>query len=161
MEVISSKIKKDEEEGGVAGEWKYAAMVMDRSGDDFNQHWKCMSSLKPFPPKSFPGSTQLCSLRSLWYISPWLFPYIFTPMYTFKLCLVVFVAFTLILSLISSLILSLIFSLFRLCLVVFLAFTLILSLAVFCSAPHVIVPWHKINVHKSVNFFSIKDRRSK
>jgi len=55
--VISSKIKKDEEEGGVAGEWKYAAMVMD-----------------------------------------------------------------------------------RLCLVVFLAFTLILSLAVFCSAPHVIVP---------------------
>ena len=38
VEVISSKIKKDEEEGGVAGEWKYAAMVMDRSGDDFNQH---------------------------------------------------------------------------------------------------------------------------
>ena len=30
VEVISSKIKKDEEEGGVAGEWKYAAMVMDR-----------------------------------------------------------------------------------------------------------------------------------
>ena len=29
--VISSKIKKDEEDGGVAGEWKYAAMVMDRS----------------------------------------------------------------------------------------------------------------------------------
>ena len=29
--VISNKIKKDEEEGGVAGEWKYAAMVMDRS----------------------------------------------------------------------------------------------------------------------------------
>ena len=28
--VISSKIKKDEEDGGVAGEWKYAAMVMDR-----------------------------------------------------------------------------------------------------------------------------------
>ena len=33
--MISSKIKKDEEEGGVAGEWKYAAMVMDRSGDDY------------------------------------------------------------------------------------------------------------------------------
>ena len=31
-------------------------------------------------------------------------------------------------------------TIFRLCLVVFLAFTLILSLAVFCSAPHVIVP---------------------
>ena len=30
VEVISNKIKKDEEEGGVAGEWKYAAMVMDR-----------------------------------------------------------------------------------------------------------------------------------
>ena len=29
--MISNKIKKDEEEGGVAGEWKYAAMVMDRS----------------------------------------------------------------------------------------------------------------------------------
>ena len=32
--MISSKIKKDEEEGGVAGEWKYAAMVMDRFADD-------------------------------------------------------------------------------------------------------------------------------
>ena len=34
MVVISSKIKKDEEEGGVAGEWKYAAMVMDRFDDN-------------------------------------------------------------------------------------------------------------------------------
>ena len=34
--MISSKIKKDEEEGGVAGEWKYAAMVMDRFDDDAN-----------------------------------------------------------------------------------------------------------------------------
>ena len=32
--MISSKIKKDEEEGGVAGEWKYAAMVMDRFDHD-------------------------------------------------------------------------------------------------------------------------------
>ena len=36
VEVISSKIKKDEEEGNVAGEWKYAAMVMDRFGDNSN-----------------------------------------------------------------------------------------------------------------------------
>ena len=69
--VISSKIKKDEEDGGVAGEWKYAAMVMDRL--------------------VFPSEMKFSTI-------------------------------------------------FRLCLVVFLAFTLILSLAVFCSAPHVIVP---------------------
>ena len=49
VEVISSKIKKDEEEGGVAGEWKYAAMVMDRSGDDFNQLFTfCNTTLKMY-----------------------------------------------------------------------------------------------------------------
>ena len=37
VEVISSKIKKDEEEGGVAGEWKYAAMVMDRFDVDADE----------------------------------------------------------------------------------------------------------------------------
>ena len=36
--MISSKIKKDEEEGGVAGEWKYAAMVMDRFDHDADDH---------------------------------------------------------------------------------------------------------------------------
>ena len=41
---------------------------------------------------------------------------------------------------------------FRLCLVVFLAFTLILSLAVFCSAPHVIVPWH-LQIKRNKNDF--------
>ena len=49
--VISSKIKKDEEDGGVAGEWKYAAMVMDRlvflSEMNFQQFsdfaWSCFS----------------------------------------------------------------------------------------------------------------------
>ena len=57
VSVIAGKIRRDDRESGVAGEWKYAAMVMD-----------------------------------------------------------------------------------RLCLVAFLAFTVILSLAVFLSAPHVIVP---------------------
>ena len=36
--MISSKIKKDEEEGGVAGEWKYAAMVMDRFDDSYSNY---------------------------------------------------------------------------------------------------------------------------